>query len=196
MPISASNFAEPPWNAPLDVAAVIRAIPEQATMAGMFLEPLAEAARQQGHTLPSARERYVPFRFYPLREHAFLLLETCVRLYPNLTVRSALRKLGRGAPRALITSTIGKVVLGSASGPAEVIRAIAQAYPLHIRPSKVTVLEITSSRAVLRLEEISYFLDSHHVGVFEGVLHFAGRHGHVQLCSYSATAADFLCTWE
>jgi uncharacterized protein (TIGR02265 family) len=194
--ISATNFVDPPWEAPLDVAGVLRTIPEQATIAGMFLEPLAEAARQQGLPLPSARERYVAFRFYPMREHAYLLIETCVRLYPNLPVRRALRKLGRGAPRALIASTIGKVVLGSAIGPAEIIRAIAQAYPLHVRPAKVNVLEMGNGRAVLRLEEILYFLDSHHVGVFEGVLSFAGRSGRIKMCAYSATAADLLCTWE
>lgn len=196
MPISASSYEEPAWDAPLDVAAELRSIPDTATVAGMFLEPLAETARRRGFPLPSARDRYVPYRFYPQREHAYLLIETCVRLYPELSIRRALRKLGRGAPKALISSTIGKVVLGSAVGVHDMLRGMVKAYPLHVRPSRADLLDLTRDRAVVRLEDVHFFLDSHHVGAFEGLLHFANTRGSVRICSYSPSSADFLCTWS
>jgi uncharacterized protein (TIGR02265 family) len=186
---------DPPWSAPLDAATVLRAVPETATVAGLFLEPLAEAARREGKPLPSARDRYTPFRFYPLREHASLLIEACARLYPNLPLRQALRKLGRGAPQALLTSTLGKVVLASAVGPDEIIAAMVKAYPINVRPSRLQIVELAAGRAIVRVEEMHYFLDSHHIGAFEGVISYAGRRGTVKICSYSPVSADLLCTW-
>jgi uncharacterized protein (TIGR02265 family) len=161
----------------------------------MFLAPLAQEAVRRGTQLPSARERYLPFSFYPLREHARLLVETCQRLYPDRSLRQGLRKLGRGAPQALVASTLGKVVLGSAHGVHEIIAAMAKAYPLNARPSSVTVLEAASGRSVVRLDDIYYFLDCHHVGAFEGVLNYARTGGTVRICSRSRSSADLLLEW-
>jgi len=193
--MSHKNYVEPPWAAPLDVAAALRSIPETATVTGMFLNPVVEKARRRGFELPSARERYVPFRFYPLREHAHLLVEACVRLYPELPMRQALRRLGRGAPQALVNSMIGKVVLGSAIGIEEIIPAMVKAYPLNLRPGRAEVVSVKKGAAIIRMEEVHYFLDSHHVGAFEGILEHAGTAGEVRICSYSESSADLLCTW-
>ncbi|HVU04655.1 MAG TPA: DUF2378 family protein [Polyangiaceae bacterium] len=189
-------FLVPSFSAPVDADAALRDIPESATISGMFLLPLAQEARRLGKPLPSARERYVPFQFYPLREHAKLLLETCRLLYPDRPARQALRKLGRGAPKALVASTLGKVVLGSVEGPHDVIAAMAKAYPLNARPSQVTVLESSRGRSVVRLEEVHYFLDSHHVGAFEGVLNFAGVKGRVLFARRGRAAGDLLLEWS
>ena len=166
------------------------------TVTGMCLQPLVEIARARHQALPSARDRYVAFRFYPLREHAALLLETCALVYPKLSLRQALRKLGRAAPQALLRSTLGKITVGSASGPAEVLGAMAKAYPLNVRPCRVDMLELAQGRAVIRVEELHYFLDSHHVGAFEGLLRFAGASNvKVRICMYTSSDADLMLTW-
>jgi uncharacterized protein (TIGR02265 family) len=188
-------FVEPPWHAPLDAEEEIARVPEDATISGMFLAPLVIEAKRQGVTLPSARDRYVPFKFYPLREHCRLLVETCDRLFRDRPLRQALRRLGRGAPAALAASTLGKVVLGSAEGVDQVVSAMAKAYPLNARPSRVTVLETRPGRAVVRLEDVYYFVDSHHVGTFEGALKFAGVAGRVLIASKSRVCADLLLEW-
>lgn len=196
MPFVSDNFVEPPWHAPLDLAGSLRQIPDSATVSGMFLEPLVEVARSKGYTLRAARDRYVPFRFYPMREHAQLLVETCERIYPELPLRQGLRKLGRGAPHALLRSTLGKITIGSASGVIDVLNAMARAYPLNVHPARVEVREASEGRAVVRIEQLHYFLDSHHVGAFESVLRFAGASApKVLMCAYSSIDADFLCTW-
>jgi uncharacterized protein (TIGR02265 family) len=193
---SSGVFVEPPWDAPLDAQEEIARVPEDATISGMFLAPLALEAGRQGVPLPSARDRYVPFKFYPLREHCRLLVEMCERLFGDRPLRQGLRKLGRGAPAALVASTLGKVVLGSAEGVDQVVSAMAKAYPLNARPSRVTVLETMPGRAVVRLEDVHYFLDSHHVGTFEGALKFAGVAGRVLIASQSRTCADLLLEWS
>lgn len=195
MPGERPPFVEPPWDAPFDDEAELARIPESASISGMFLAPLVAEAKRRGVTLRSARERYVLYKFYPLPEHARVLLEASALFYPDRSRRQALRKLGRGAPQALVASTLGRVVLASAEGVAATIEAVAKAYPLNARPSNVTILESSVGRSVVRLEEIHYFLDSHHVGAFEGVLKFAGVRGRVRVAMRTPSAADFLLEW-
>ena len=191
----AAGFEEPPWGAPFERTEELLAIPEAAEMAGMFLAPLVIGAKRRGVLLPSARDRYLPFKFYPLREHASLLIESCELLLTDLPIRLALRKLGRGAPAALIASTLGKVVLGSAQGVHAVVEAMVKAYPLNVRPSQTSVLSSGPTEMVLRFDEVHYFLDSHHVGALEGALKHAGVDGRVLIHSRSRSSADFLVEW-
>jgi uncharacterized protein (TIGR02265 family) len=193
---SDARFAAPPWNAPIDVASALRSVPDSATIAGMFIEPLCEAARRMGKPLPSARERYTSFRFYPLREHVQLLVESGEHMFAGQPLRDALRTIGRGAHRSLLASTVGKVVLASAIDVHQVLAAMVNTYPVHIRPAQASVVEQSKGRMIIRLEQVHFFVDSHHVAVFEGALHYAGVRGQVLIESYGPAAADLLCKWE
>lgn len=191
------RFSEPDWSAPLDVEACIDAVPADATMSGMFLAAVVSAASSAGHRLPSARASYTAFRKYPMREHCVIMVEAARAIWPAHSMREGLRRLGRGAPRALMTSMLGRVVLGSVEGPAEIVRAMARAYPLNSSPGSLEVGDAGPGRVVVRLRDIHHFLDSHHVGVFEGVLRHAGvEGGHVRLASLSRSDADLSCEWR
>jgi uncharacterized protein (TIGR02265 family) len=189
-------WKEPPWDARLDGDALVRAVPADATMTGVFLAAVAQLATERGVTLTTARARYTPFQRYPLREHCELLLEVSRLAMPELSLRAALRKLGRGAPAALSRSTVGRVVLGLADGPVEILRAMAKSYALHMRPCTLEVVPHGQTGAIVHMSDIHNFLDSHNVGVFEGVLRHAGVDGLVRIRPYSRTAADLLCEWK
>ena len=191
-----TEWDEPPWGAPIDADALIRAVPANATISGVFLTAVAEAARARGHTLHMARERYTPFTPYPLREHCELMVEAATTMWPELPLRQGLRKLGRGSPVALMKSVLGRVVLGSAEGPTQILRAMAKSYPLHTRPGSLEVHELGPRHVIVRMLDIHYFLDSQHVRVFEGVMRFAGVEGQVRMKSYSRTDADLSCEWR
>ena len=188
-------WTEPPWESPLDPDACMRAVPPSATMTGMFLEGTAKLARSKGHDPKSARPHYVAFQAYPLREHCKLLVEVAQLVFPDVSLRQGLRRLGRGAPNVLMRSTVGRVVLGAVEGAVPTIQAMAKSYSLHMRPSTL-VVEPSGDRAVIiRLSEVHTFLDSHNIGVFEGVLDYAGVRGTIRIQSYTRTTADFLCEW-
>jgi uncharacterized protein (TIGR02265 family) len=192
-----TTWSEPPWDAPLDADAVVAAISSTATISGLFLGAVADMAKHRGVTLPSARESYVGFRPYLLREHARLMVEAAHAVWPKSPLREGLRRMGRGSPGALVQSMIGRVVLGSAEGPIEILRAMAKSYALHTKPAAIEVLEARPGRAILRATDVVYFLDSHHVGVFEGVLRYAEvEDARVQLHSYGVSEADLLCEWR
>jgi len=164
-------------------------------MTGMFLESAVALARERGHEIRAARPRYVAFQTYPLKEHCQILLEVARAVYPNAPTREALRKLGRGAPHVLLQSTVGRVVLGSVEGPVATIEAMARSYALHMRPANLTVERAGSNAAIIRMSEIHNFLDSHNVGVFEGVMKLAKVDATIRIRAYSRTSADFLCEW-
>jgi uncharacterized protein (TIGR02265 family) len=189
------QFLEPSWTAPLDTASAIQALPANTTLSGMFFVAVVAAAHAANVTLPSAQARYLPFRFYPLRDFARLLVEAAPALYPDEPIRQALRKMGRVAPDNLLASTVGKVVLGPAQGIHAILATISQTYPINLRPSHAELLESGEHFAVVRLTDVHYFLDCHHVGILEGVLRYAGQRGSVRIRPMGPGAMDYLCTW-
>lgn len=191
-----STWSDPPWDEPLDAVALIQAIPSFATMTGVFLQAVVDRSRAHGAHLPS-RDHYVGFRRYPLREHATLLVDAARALWPGEPLRNALRRLGRGAPGALVQSIVGRVVLGSVDGPLEMLQAMAKSYAIHTSPGDVEVVPVGPRQVVVRMREIHHFVDSHHVGVFEGVLRLAAvDDGRVRIHRYSRIDADLLCEWS
>lgn len=190
-------WREPPWTAPLDVAAAIDRVPDDAVLSGMFTAAVVAGATAQGVRVPSARERYVGFRKYPMREHAQVLVEAARGMWPELPLRHGLRKLGRATPAALVTSTIGRVVVGSVEGPIEVVRGVARSYSIHAQPGSVEVVPVGPCSVIARLRDVYHFLDSHHVGVFEGALRFANvADPRVRIHALSASDADLLLDWS
>jgi uncharacterized protein (TIGR02265 family) len=181
-------------NKPLVRAVEVAKVPEAATISGMFLMPMAAEAAGRGFPLPSARPRYTRFNFYPLREHVQLMFETAEALFPQLSTRKAIRKLGRGAAPALLQSTLGKVVLATAVSPAGALEAMAKAYGINLRPGEASVVEQGDGFAILELREIHYLLDNH-VGAMEGLLRPLGLKPEVRVYERGPGHAELLVTW-
>ncbi len=190
-----ADFHEPPWSAPLDVAACLAAIPDGATVKGLFLLPMVAEAQKLGVVLTGARDRYLPFSDYPLREHASLLVEAARVLFPAASMREGLRKLGRGAQSAFCETTLGRVVWSTAEHLDGALDALAKGYALTSWPSRVEVVERAAGFARVRLDEVHYFLDSHHVGIFEGVMRACGVKGSVRVRLDSPVSGEILLTW-
>ncbi len=189
-------FVDPPWEAFLDAEGAIAGISVDAKITGMFFLGLVNGAKTRGVVLPSARPRYVAFTFYPVTELARLLVEAAERFYPARSLRLGLRALGAYAPSAFLASTLGKVTLGSTDGVHAAVAAMANAYELNVRPSRLSILDSGSNWSIVQLDQVQYFLDSHHVGVFEGTLRYAGAKGRAQIASRSAISADLLLSWD
>lgn len=187
-------FRDPAWNAPLDAAKEIERIPSSAQIRGMFIQAVLQEAMRAGANL-AKRERYVPFQLYPLREHAQILVEACAVVFPQQSLRQGLRRLGRGAPNAFVASTLGRVVLQSAQGVSDVVHALAKAYELNMQPGRAYVDQPRPNVLDVTLKKVYYFLDSHHVGAFEGALRFAGARGTVRVHKVDATTTILRIEW-
>jgi uncharacterized protein (TIGR02265 family) len=192
---TSSVFVEPPWGRPLDPMPVLNAVPATSTIAGMFFLAALEGAKRRGVMLSPARDRYLRFGFYPLGEFAPLLVEAARKFYPERSLREALRAIGHVAPIAFSSSVLGKVTLGAAEGVHAAISAIASTYAINVPGSRCDILETSPHGAILGLRDVHHFLDSHHVGVFEGTLQYARVSGRVRIASHSATSADLSLEW-
>jgi len=190
------EFHTPSWDAPLDVNAELDAVPQGTTIKGMFLLPMVLEAQRQGIRLESARDRYLPFTDYPLVEHGRLLVESARAFYPQLTIRRGLRKLGHAGLRAFAESTIGKVVWAAVDGVDAAIDATAKTYAIAIPAGRLTIAERSPGLVRVRLTGgVHYFLDSNHVGNFEGVLRACHAQGTVAVRLEPPAAGELLLTW-
>lgn len=161
----------------------------------MYFLALMDGARRRGLTLPGLRERYLPFSFYPVTEFVPVLIAAAEQFYPERSLRQALRAIGAAGPLVFLESTLGKVTLGSTVGAQAAVAAISKTYPINLRSSHCAVLELAPNACLVTLHDIPYFLDSHHVGVFEGTLAYAGVAGRVRIAPRSAVSADLLLEW-
>lgn len=170
-------------------------IPMAAQVRGMFIIPALQEAKRAKVSMTQLRDRYLPFQFYPLREHARVLANTAAAVYPKLPIRQGLRKLGRGAPHAFAGSTLGRVLLQAAQGVEEVVGALAKGYELTLNPGRALV-EARGPRCLdVILEDVHYFVDCHHVGAFEGAIKYANAQGRVRLQRISAAQAVLRLEW-
>ncbi len=190
-----TRFSDPPWQTPLDAPRALSLISADATIAGMFFLGLLEGAKRRGVALSGARERYLPFGFYPVAEFAPLLVTAAGLFHPNLSLRQGLRAIGTVGPAVLAETVLGKVTLGSAIGVHAVVEAIANTYAVNIRQSRCAVTAKTDNACVVNVENVQHFLDSHHIGVFEGTLAHAGVKGRVRIASRDEFNAELLLEW-
>jgi uncharacterized protein (TIGR02265 family) len=190
-----SRFSDPPWRAALDVPRALSLISNDSAIAGMFFLGLLDGAKRRGVSLTGMRERYLPFGFYPVAEFAPILVEAAALFHPKLSVRHGLRAIGAAGPAVLAKSVLGKVTLGSAIGVHAMIEAIANTYGVNIRQSSCAVTHQAPQACVVSLDNVQYFLDSHHVGVFEGTMTHAGVSGRVRIARRSEFSAELLLEW-
>lgn len=189
------RFRDPPWQAALDVPRALSLISADSAIAGMFFVALIEAAKRRGVALSGTRDRYLPFGFYPVAEFAPLLVTAAGLFHPKLSLRQALRAIGAAGPAVLAKTVLGKVTLGSAIGVHAVIEAVAKTYSVNIRPCRCAVTHKRERACIISLDNVQHFLDSHHVGVFEGTMTHAGVKGKVRIASRSEFSAEFLLEW-
>ncbi|HEX3776552.1 MAG TPA: DUF2378 family protein [Polyangiaceae bacterium] len=167
-----------------------------AALAGMYFLALSEGAKRRGVSVPGFRDRYLPFGFYPVTEFAPLLVFAAERFYPDRSLRQGLRAIGKMGPTVFLASTLGKVTLGSTEGALAAIAAIAKTYSINSRPAQCTVRDVNDKSCVVCMTQVEYFLDSHHVGVFEGTLEYAYVEGRMRIASRDAKSADLLLEWS
>jgi uncharacterized protein (TIGR02265 family) len=162
-------FVEPDWSAPLDVESFVAGIPATAMVKGVFPAAVAAAARRRGLRLVNVRPRYHAFVEVPLREYVPMLVQASAGLYPTLTPRQALRKLGRASYDAFATSMFGRVLLSGIVDMKSGLQMVSKGLSIVTPAASSKVIEMTDGRALMDLSAAYTFIDSHHVGVFEKV---------------------------
>jgi hypothetical protein len=174
--LAALPYRLPIWDAPLDIDDAIARCPADARIKGVMSAAVVDMVRRAGHTLAGAKDRYLPFQPCPLREHISLLCEAGHLLWPNDPVRVQMRRFGRGVRATLLDQPYGRVVLGKDNmTPIEIVKRLVRTYrfilDVTITPHIADNTDPMAATSIyVEMRNVWYFLDSCHVGVFEGLL--------------------------
>ena len=192
-----SGFADPDWHAPLDADTQIAHAPESGVLKGIFYQDIINTCAAMQAPLTPARQRYLPFIDYPLREFLTLLVDAAGALYPREPLRNGLRRLGRLAYPTLAGTLIGRAIFGIAGHNFGTILSLAsRAYSVSVKPGDVELVERSKGRGIVHLRNLWPFPDAYQVGVFEGALIAVGVRGKVLVRTLSECDVDFEVTWE
>jgi uncharacterized protein (TIGR02265 family) len=190
-----SEFTVPDWDAPLDPEEHARTVPTHATVKGMFMQKILDEAGHRGVAVPD-HGPYRAFKDYPLRKLLDLEVDVAPRLFPDVSLREGLRRLGWTAYPALLDSVIGRVIFGVLGRDLPAIfRTTTKGYKVSLSVGSADVIEVGDSHAVIRLREMYNFADAYQVGVFEGVFRHYDRPGEVRLRRVTAFDVDILAVW-
>ena len=162
-------FVAPDWNAPLDLPAYLAGVPAKATIKGVFPGAMVEAARRKGVTLPNARAKYHPFTDVPVTEYLPLLVAAAEWMFPGMSRREALRKVGRASFNAVEKSMLLRILLTGMLDLRSNLGILGKGLALAATPTRFEVVEIRERRAVVRFTAAYIFLDSHYLGIVEKV---------------------------
>ena len=89
-------------------------------------------------------------------------------LHPELSLRLALRALGRSTYRTFLTSLTGRIVFGVLGGDInKLIAATTKAYGITQSHGRATVIEASNPPGVLEYRDLVQFLDAFEIGVVE-----------------------------
>jgi len=148
----------------------IGATPEHATVKGMYIQAFLSTLDQRGLPRPN-KQRYIVFKDYPLRDYMRMLLDACPELYPECSIREALKLQGRLVYPTLVSSTVGKVIFAIAGSDWNAALPLAsRGWEISLKPGSATLLERTETSAVLALRDVYNFADCFQAGIMEGAM--------------------------
>lgn len=160
----------------LDVEATARRIPRTYVLKGMFFSGLVSSLGAEFEALASKLDapprlgRYVPFSDYPQSDYLRVSARVAQKTYPNLSIREALRRLGRRDYDVFAGSTFGKIMLSVVGDAQAALHKVPMVYT-KVAPGDWTVTSEQIHPRTVRLEFApSYGSWEYQLGQLEGVV--------------------------
>jgi uncharacterized protein (TIGR02265 family) len=192
--IDTTGFVDPDWDAPLDVQQYVDACEPGQTLKGVFMQSVVDRAARDGKKLERAR-RYLAFKDYLCSDYNLLAEECAGAVYPDVSLRTAIRRFGNEAYPVFRSTVVGRVIAAAAGDDVEsLIGSADKIYRVAISHGRAEVV-VESGRALVTLRRIPTFADAFHVGAFEGVLRVANRTGRIRVRRHSLVDVDLLAEW-
>lgn len=167
--------ANEPLVGDIDLAALLREIPSDHVLKGMFFTRYAASLSQEWSSVegeltspPSRGEKYHAFEFYPLTDYLRLFDRVARARFPGAT-REAYRLLARGEVDVFADSTLGKVTLALLRDPGGALMRYPETFGVLAKGP-----EATSKRLGDRAVRISFTRYAgaieYAIGVLEGLV--------------------------
>lgn len=188
-------FREPDWSHTVDFAARLAAVPEHASMRGMFIQSLLASATPEVQAKYAAR-RYIAFKNYGMREYVQVLQDAC-EAAPRQSHAQVLRKLGWGIYPNYAKTITGTAIFAVAGRSFQrMIEVSPAAYRIGLAPATVTVQTLGERHARVALRECWNVPEFHQVGIWEGAMQVCGVEGEIKVEAIGFGAVDFDISWH
>lgn len=97
----------------------------------------------------------------------------------------------------MLQSTFGRATVGAAERPEDVVDQMTRTFSKVCSDGRIELASASAGRAVVAVTDVSFFDDSHHVGVYEGALRVAkAEDASVWIRRPSRRALELLCRWR
>jgi uncharacterized protein (TIGR02265 family) len=187
-------FREPDWSQRVDFAARLSAVPEAASMRGMFIQFLLASTAPEVQAKYAAR-RYIAFKSYSMREYVEIMKDACEAM-PRQSHAQCLRKLGFGVYPNYAKTITGTAIFAVAGRSFQrMIEVSPAAYRIGLPPATVTVQTLGDRHARVELRECWNVPEFHQVGIWEGAMQVCGVQGEIQTEALGFGAVDFDISW-
>jgi uncharacterized protein (TIGR02265 family) len=163
----------------VDVARLLRTIPADHTIKGVFIAPNASAVARDWPELagylraPPRGGKYIPFTDYPLSDHVLIADAAARRMFPGHPTRQAHRLLGRSTIEEFTKTTLGRVALALVSNPKTVFTKYCELFNKMLSGPSVGVTAVDATSAELEYRAYYYMVEAIH-GVLEGLVALCG----------------------
>jgi uncharacterized protein (TIGR02265 family) len=190
-----TGFSPYDFSAPLDEEELLRTA-RHTMIKGIALRSIVKEAEAQGKPLPEAPS-YVAFKEYPFRESLALSLRAARHLYPELTRREGLRRLGHRAYGSFLESMVGRAMFGLPGMRIETFMKLSpKAYNIVLSSIKVALVSSTEDSALFSFRNFPIEMNGYEIGVFEGGFLSRNKTCEVYLKTLAFGDADIFCTWQ
>lgn len=191
-----AGFQTTNWNADVNVAPYLAAVPAKATVKGVFPAVILEQLKK-AHCSYLGPDEYHAFGDYPVRDYMEFLVDAAQKLYPNAPLAQGLRSLGHLAYSSFLNSLVGRVLLGVLGKKVDAILKVSpRAWSAAISVGNLTIEDVQAQEAFLQAKELYYFMETYCVGIAEGMLLTCQRNGVVAYQKNSPCDARVFIAWE
>ncbi|HSC89865.1 MAG TPA: DUF2378 family protein [Polyangiaceae bacterium] len=180
-----------------DLESWIEETPRTATVKGMYMDSFLSIVERCGAPRPTDK-RFFTFKDYPLRDCMRMTLDSVCIIYPDISPREGLIRIGRHVYPTLSNTTIGKVLFSVAGRSWErTLNLCRKAWEVSITPGSASLIDLTERSAKVELRSIWNFTDTYQVGVMEGAMESFGVRGTVRPITQGRRCdVDLLLEWE
>ena len=188
-------FEEQDWSQPVDFAARLAAVPQDAQLRGMFLQVLVDSFPAEIRNKLGAR-RYVAFKNYPMREYVELLAFSASQARSQKPA-DCVRRLGRLIYPNYVKTVSGSAIFALAGRDyGRVMDAAPVAYKVGVSSASVTVRTVEPCHVHVELRNVFNLPEFHQVGIWEGAMQVCGATGSIKTRVLDFGAVDFDVRWQ
>jgi len=162
----------------------------------MFMNFVLDFEREHGGS-PYPRRQYIPFKSYPVSDYCALVDEVATYSLPHLTMAEARRQIGLHIYPAFAETMVGTALFAVAGHDFQRVLTLgSRAYEVSVDPCMVEVSQPRPGQAFVRLRDIWSYVDTLHLGIWQGAMKRCGVRGQIEVHSLSRCDADFSIYWD